>query len=376
MNEASRIASLRAEFPVLESCVYLNSNSTGALPRGVEQVLGRYWETMRTWRDDVWGGWLDELDGYLRALAEFLGAPTGTVVSDTNLTTLLGRLATCFDFRGERNRVVTTDREFPTVPFLWQGFARYGAERVVVEFDTDTVVSAIDERTLLVCVAHGSYTTGAVLDLERIVAQAHRMGALVIADAFQTVGVVPLNLGALEIDFVLGGAGKWLCGVHTAFLYAREDLLPTLRPAATGWFAGRDPLTFRPAEDWAPDARRLAGGTPIPLTAMMSRVGLDMLAEVGVPAIRSHSLRCTDRIMARAVDAGIPVRTPYPTDQRGGVVCLHFPGDEAVKKRLAERGMVCSWREGLRVAPHIYNTVDEVDAFMDALIAERKALRG
>ncbi|PXX56354.1 selenocysteine lyase/cysteine desulfurase [Nocardia tenerifensis] len=370
MNEAT----LRAEFPVLETCVYLNSNSTGAMPRGVEHVLARYWNTVRDWRDDAWGGWLEELDGYVHALSQFLGAPTGTVVTDANLTTLLGRLATCFDFGGERTKVVTTDREFPTVPFLWHGFARYGAEPVVVDFDTDAVESAIDERTLLVCVAHGSYTTGAVLDLDRIVERAHRMGALVIVDTFQTVGVVPLHLRALDVDFVLGGAHKWLCGAHTAFLYARRELLPTLRPAATGWFAGRDPLSFRPAEDWAPDARRLAGGTPIPLTAMMSRVGLDLLAQVGAPAIREHSLRCTDLIIERADDAGIPVRTPRTPHLRGGVVCLRFPGDETVKKRLAGRGMVCSWREGLRLAPHIYTTLDEIDAFMDALIAERKAL--
>lgn len=366
---------LRAEFPVLRNCVYLNSNSTGAQPRGVEQVLHRYWETMRDWRDDVWSGWLGELDGYRRALAELLGAPAGTVVTDINLSTLLGRLATCFDFPGERDAVVVTDREFPTVPFLWRGFARYGARTVVAGFDTDAVIAAIDERTRLVCVAHGSYLTGALLDLERIVAQAHLMGARVIVDAFQTVGVVPLDVRALGVDFVLGGAGKWMCGVHTAFLYVRPDLLPTLRPAATGWLAGRDALSFRETEEWAPDAGRMAGGTPIPLTAMMSRVGLELLAGIGVPCIRAHSLRCTDRLLERAAEADIPVRTPPPPRQRGGVITLSFPGDDVVKHRLAERDMVCSWREGIRVAPHIYNTLDEVDAFMDAVIAERQALR-
>ncbi len=359
------IESIRAEFPVLETCIYLNSNSTGAVPRGVEGVLQHYWDTLRTWRDDAWGGWLAEMDGYVQALGAFLGAPPGTLVTDTNLTTLLGRLGTCFDFHVDRPKVVTTDREFPTVPFLWRGFARYGAELEVV--DADDLESAIDERTLLVCVSHGSYTTGAVLDLGRIIAQAHRMGALVIVDAFQTVGTPPLDLKAMGVDFVLGGAGKWMCGAHTAFLYVREELLPTLRPAATGWFAGENPLSFRPAENWAPDAHRMAGGTPVPLTAMISRVGLDLLAGIGTQAIRAHSLRCTDRILERADNAGIAVNTPRAPEHRGGVVSLSFPGDREVKARLAEQGMICSWREGIRVAPHIYNTLDEVDAFMDAL---------
>jgi selenocysteine lyase/cysteine desulfurase len=358
---------IRAEFPLLADCVYLNSNSTGAMPRGVHQVLGSYWKTMTTWRDEAWGDWLAQMSSYVDTLAGFIGAPAGTVVTDVNVTTLLGRLGTCLDFSGPRNRVVTSDLEFPSVPFLWRGFARYGASLVTVgsggpDFDVDALEEAIDERTRLVCVSHGSYQTGAVLDLSRIVARAHSVGALVAVDAFQTVGIVPVDVQALGVDFLLGGAHKWMCGAHTAFLYARRDLLPSLEPAATGWFAAADPLSFGPSSGWAPNANRLAGGTPIPLTHMMSRVGLDLLASVGIDEIRAHSLRCTDRIIARADAAGIEVRTPR--DSRGGVVVLSLPD---IHGALAARGMICSWRAGLRVAPHIYNTLDEVDLFMDAV---------
>lgn len=380
MNDTQRRESIRKEFPLLETCVYLNSNSTGATPRGVEGVLRRYWETLSTWRDDVWSKWLDELHSYADTLASFIGAPSGSVVTDANLTTLLGRIGTCFDFRGDRNRVITTDLEFPTIPFVWRGFARYGAELHTVgsggpHFDEDALEAAIDERTLLVCVSHGSYATGAVIDLERIIARAHDQGALVVVDAFQTVGTVPLDVTALDADFVLGGAHKWMCGVSTAFLYVRPNLLPSLRPAATGWFAGDNPLSFRPAADWASDARRFAGGTPIPITAMISRVGLNLLAQVGAHVIREHSLRCTDRIVERADAAHIDMLTPRAHEKRGGVVCLRFPGDDRVKYLLSERRMICSWRDGLRVAPHFYNTLDEVDAFMDALETERKRVQ-
>lgn len=380
MNDMPRTESIRKEFPLLETCVYLNSNSTGVAPRGVEGVLRRYWETLSTWRDEAWSMWLAELYSYADALASFIGAPPGSVVTDANLTTLLGRIGTCFDFLGDRNRVVTTDLEFPTVPFIWHGFARYGAELHTVgsggpHFDEDALEEKIDERTLLVCVSHGSYATGAVLDLERIIARAHDQGALVIVDAFQTVGTIPLDVTALHADFVLGGAHKWMCGFGTAFLYVCPRLLPSLRPAATGWFAGDNPLSFVPAADWAPDARRFAGGTPIPLTAMMSRVGLDLLAQVGPRLVREHSLRCTERILERADAAYIDVLSPRAKDKRGGVVVLRFPGDDKVKHLLAEQGMICSWRHGLRVAPHFYNTLDEVDAFMDALETERKRVR-
>ncbi|MET8052511.1 aminotransferase class V-fold PLP-dependent enzyme [Streptosporangium sp. NPDC005286] len=372
------VRSLRAEFPLLDTCVYLNSNSTGAVPRGVEEVLRHYWRTLTRWRDEVWGDWLEQTSAYTDALAVFLGAPPGSVVTDVNLSTLLARIGTCLDFGGPRSKVVTTGLEFPTVPLIWQGFARYGAELEIVGsgpgFDEAALEAAIDERTRCVCVSHGSYSTGALLDLRRIVARAHSVGAYVIVDAYQTVGTVPLDVTELGADFVLGGAHKWMCGAATAFLYVRPDLIADLRPAATGWLAGADPTSFRSPVVLAGDARRLASGTPVPLGPMMSRIGLDLLSGIGVETIRGHSLACTGRVLERADAAGIEVVTPREPHRRGGVVCLRFDGDERVSRSLVDRGMVCSWRGSLRVAPHIYNTIAEVDAFMDAVETERERI--
>ncbi|MCW3841208.1 aminotransferase class V-fold PLP-dependent enzyme [Micromonospora yasonensis] len=366
---------LRAEFPLLRTCVYLNNNSTGAVPRGAERVLHDYWETLRTWRDDVWQGWFVDLDRYADSLAALLGAPPGSVVTDANLSTLLARVASCFDYRPPRNRVVTTDLEYPTVPFVFRAFGRYGAHLDVVgaggpHLDQDALEARLDERTLLVCVSHASFISGATVDLPRLVARAHDVGALVVVDAFQTVGVVPLDVTALGVDVVLGGAHKWLCGVGTAFLYVRPDLVPKLAPAATGWQAGDRALTFQPSTGWAPGTRRFAGGTPYPLTSLVSQVGLDLLAGIGVEAIRAHSLALTQRVLDRAGAAGIAVVSPTAPHRRGGVVCLDVPDGEAVKRRLAAQGVICSWRGYLRVGPHVYNTLDEIDTFMDALEKE------
>ncbi|GAB7036888.1 MULTISPECIES: aminotransferase class V-fold PLP-dependent enzyme [Catenuloplanes] len=366
--------SIRDQFPLLGTCVYLNNNSTGAVPKGVESVLSDYWETLRTWRDGVWEGWHDGLDEYLGALAAFIGAPPGSVAVDANLSTLLARIASCFDYRAPRNRVVTTDLEFPTVPFIWKAFRRYGAEVDVVgtggpHLDEDELLRRVDERTLIVSVPHASFSSGATVDLERLVEHAHSVGALVVVDAFQTVGVMPLDVTALGVDFVLGGAHKWMCGVGTAFLYVRPGLLPGLEPAATGWQAGDRALTFQPSAGYAADARRFTGGTPFPLTALISRVGLELLSGVGIEAIRAHSLVCTERIIAHATEAGIPVVSPVEPHRRGGVVCLDVPDGEAVKYRLAARDMICSWRTYLRIGPHVYNTLDEIDEFMAALVA-------
>ncbi|MEV4846187.1 aminotransferase class V-fold PLP-dependent enzyme [Micromonospora matsumotoense] len=373
--DAAAHAALRAEFPLLETCVYLNNNSTGATPRGVERVLADYWETLRGWRDDVWQGWHVGLDRYADSIAALLGAPAGSVVTDANLSTLLARVLSCFDYRPPRDRIVTTDLEYPTVPFIGAAFRRYGARLDVVgtggpRFDQDAIEARVDERTLLVCVPHASFSSGATIDLPRLVARAHDVGALVVVDAFQTVGAVPLDVTALGVDIVLGGAHKWLCGAGTAFLYVRPDLVERLAPAATGWQAGDRALTFRVSTGWAAGAQRFAGGTPYPLTSLISQVGLDLLAGVGIGAIRAHSLALTQRVLDRAAAAGIAVVSPTDPQRRGGVVCLDVPDGEAVKRRLAARNMICSWRGWLRVGPHVYNTLDEVDAFMDALAEE------
>lgn len=359
---------MRSEFPLLDTCVYLNSNSAGATPRGAKAALDEYWRTIERWRDEAWEQWLDDLRAHADELAELIHAPAGSVVCDANVSTLFSRVMSCFDFR-DRPRIVTSDREFPAIPHIVRAFERYGAEPVTVPFDAQRIVRAIDERTQLVCVSHATFETGALLDVTPIVRRAREVGALVALDAYQSVGVVPLDVTASGVDFVLGGAHKWLCGSYeSAFLYVRPALLPQLRPAATGWIASADPMSFAPPTGWAAGVRRFAGGTPAVLPSLFSRPGLSIIRELGIDAIRRRSLAQTDHIIGRADEARIAVVTPRAHERRGGIVALSFPGDAAVARELVASGFVCSYRGGLRIAPHFYNIDEEIDQFMDALV--------
>jgi selenocysteine lyase/cysteine desulfurase len=386
MATPSRLSDVRAEFPLLATCVYLNSNSTGAVPRGAQAALDAYWRTVERWRDEAWEGWWHDLDSYRDELAALLGAPAGSVVCDANVSTLFSRVLSCFEYRkdrgaGGRPRVVTSDREFPATPHVLAAFARYGVEPVIVpsrdgvEIDAERLLGEIDERTRLVIVSHATFETGALLDVAPIVRRAREAGALVALDAYQSAGVVPLDVAASGVDFVLGGAHKWLCGsCESAFLYVRPELLPTLRPAFTGWIAAADPMSFGPPTGWAADARRFAAGTPAVLPAQLSRPGLALVREQGAEAIRRRSLAQTDHLIARADAAGLAVATPRPHERRGGIVALRFPGDAAVARDLVASGFVCSYRDGLRIAPHFYNTDEEIDLFFDELVRRaRKA---
>jgi selenocysteine lyase/cysteine desulfurase len=364
----------RAQFPFVSGCVYLNSNATGATPRAARQVLDDYWRTLERWRDEVWKRWWTDLSGHADEIAALLGAPPSSVICDTNLATLLARVMSCFDFR-ERPGVVTTDLEFPSVPFALRAFGRYGAVvRVVPSVDGRTidaarVAEAIDERTQLVLVSHATFATGALLDVAAIVRRAREVGALVALDIYQSVGAVPIDVCALDVDFALGGAHKWLCGSYeSAFLYVRPSLVQSLEPAATGWIAAADPLSFEAQTAWASNTRRFASGTPAVLPSLMSRPGLAIVREIGVDTIRALSLHRTDRIIACADAAGLPVATPRARERRGGIVALRFPGDALVARTLVERNFVCSYRGGIRIAPHFYNTDEEIERFMSTLV--------
>jgi len=375
-------AALRAELPLLDGCVYMNSCSMGATPRGVQPVLDAYWEALRTFRDEHFERWWNELWAYADAIAAFIGAPPRTVVIDTNLSTLLGRVLSCFDYAAPRSRIVITDREFPTVEFLCRGFARYGAETIVIgssdgaTVDEDALCEAIDERTRLVCVSLATTATGSLVDVRRIARRAHAFGAAIAVDAYQAVGIVPVDVAELEVDFLLGGAHKWLCGsFESAFLYIDPRVAKELAPATTGWIAGASPFDFGKVQHHADDARRFGSGTPAILPALVSRVGLDLLARVGIATIREASIAHTQRIIERADAMGIRVLSPHEPSRRAGTVSLRFAGDAAVARELVRLGFVCSHRDGLRVAPHVYTTEEEVERFMDtlgALVEEAK----
>ncbi len=368
------MSSFRDEFPILERCVYLNSNSTGAFPRGAQRVLGRYWLTLANWRDEVWERWWAELHAYCDDVAAFIGSKPGSVVTDANSTSLLARLASALDF-STRPRVVISDLEFPSMEVLWRSAERLGAELVIVPSDgiapsIDALIDAIDDRTRLVCVSHATFATGALLDVRPLADAAHDHGAWIALDAYQTLGVVPVDVNKLRVDFLLGGAHKWLCGApDLGFLWIRPSLIELLRPV-TGWMSLANPLSFQASTELATNARRFASGTPAVLPAVFSSVGLELIRRAGIAQIRADSTRRTQRIIERADSVGIPVASPRSPSLRGGIVCLRPDDAEGIVARLRERNFICSHRAGIRVAPHFYNTDGEVERFMDALIDE------
>ena len=366
----------RERFPILGETTYLINHSLGAMPAEAEVRLADYaraWNTrgVRAWEEGWWELPLTTGD----QIGRLIGAPPGTVSMHQNVTIAEAVVLSCFGFEGERRRIVYEEGNFPSVRYLYQ--AARGAE-VVVAPDDEGVVAAIDERTLLVPVTHVLFKTGEIQDVEAIVARAHEAGALVVLDAYQSVGTVPLDVTKLGVDFAVGGSVKWLCGgPGAAWLYVRPELAEELEPALTGWQAHARPFAFEPEQDYAEGAARFLTGTPNVPALYAAGAGYDVVEEVGVERIRSRSVEQTSLLIELLEAAGFEVGSPRDPDRRGGTVVVKPPEFERVGRELTERGVICDWRPdvGIRLGPHFYNTDDELRYAVEQIAELSRASR-
>jgi kynureninase len=360
----------RERFPILAETTYLINHSLGAMPAAAEERLLEY---ARSWNERgvrAWAeGWWDLPVTVGDQIARIVGAPPGSVSMHQNVTVAEAIVASCFSFESPRRRIVYEEGNFPSVRYLYQAQERRGADILVAE-DDEGVVEAIDERTLLVPVTHVLYKTGEIQDVEAIVAAAHEHGALVVLDAYQSAGAVPLDVTGLGVDFAVGGSVKWLCGgPGAAWLYVRPDLAATLEPALTGWQAHARPFAFEPEQEYAEGAWRFLTGTPNVPALYAATAGYDVIEEVGVERIREGSVELTTLLIDLFDEAGFPVGSPRDPARRGGTVAVKPPGFERVGRELGERGVICDWRPdvGLRLGPHFFNTEDELRFAVDQI---------
>ncbi len=287
----------------------------------------------------------------------------------------LGVVASAVD-HSHRPKVVVTSLDFPTIGYQWMAKAREGVEVVVLESPDGIGVPlemyerAVDERTALIATSHVFFTSGAIQEVSALAGIAHRAGALCLVDGYQAAGQLPVDVGTLDVDFYLGGGLKWLLGgTGVAFLYARPDLTPTLHPTVTGWFAHREQFRFDSrALALHDDARRLEAGTP-PLMPVYAQLGgLDILEEIGIPAIRAATALLTEDLIAEARARGLAPRVASCAEDRSAIVMLPSADPAADVRRLADAGLIVDARPGhVRVSPYFYNLPDDHRALLECL---------
>jgi len=376
----------RPEFPILERTTYMISNSLGAMPRAVYDALKGYadtWATrgVRAW-EETWWMLASEVGDEIGAL---MNAPKGSVSTHQNVTTCQAIIASCLDFSGKRNKVVYTDLNFPSVMYFWEAQRASGARVNMVKTDdgihvpTERLLDAIDENTLVVPISHVIFRSSYINDAKAIIEKAHRVGAYVVLDTFQSLGTVPVDIQALNADFATGGVLKWLCGgPGVAYLYVRPDLAPKLEPRFTGWHAHERPFSFEPGPiRYTDSSYRFLNGTLHVPSLEAARPGVRIINEVGVEKIRTRSKQHTAKLIALADKHGWQVNTPRNPELRGGTVSIEMPDAPEVCRELLKRDILVDYRPkaGVRFSPHFYNTEEEIDTAITAVEAILKERR-
>jgi kynureninase len=356
------LTAYRDRFPILRDTTYLINHSLGAMPAAVEERVAEY---ARTWRERgirAWGeGWWTMPLTVGDQIGRIIGAPPGSTVMHQNVAVAEAIVASCFrPVDPRRNRVVYEEGNFPSVRYLYQAQPDLD---VAVVADDGAILEAIDERTLLVPITHVLFKTAEIQDVAAIVRRAHEVGAYVVLDAYQSAGIVPLDVAALEVDFAVGGSVKWLCGgPGNGWLYVRPDLAEVLEPTFMGWQAHARPFAFEPELEYAEGAARFLTGTPNVPALYAATPGYDLIEEIGVDRIRANSVRQTALLIELLDEAGFEVGSPRDPARRGGTVTVRVPEFEAVHKELGERQVICDFRPdaGLRLGPHYFTTDDEL----------------
>lgn len=356
----------RAEFPILQTRTYLNSCSLGALSRRSMGYLGEYQALWNTMGASAWYElWLGRIADLRREVAGLWNAREPEVAFSPSVSGALSSIASAIDYR-TRNRVVIADLDFPTLAYQW--LARPEVEVVRVPSDDGIGIPSerwaeyVDERTALVATSHVFYGTGYIQELEPIARTAHDAGALFLVDGYQAAGQLPVDPRASGADVYVAGPLKWLLGgPGLAFLWVKEEVIPSLVPTVVSWFGAEDQFDFRvDAFQPRPDAGRFSLGTPAVPTVYSALGGLEIVREAGVERIRERIAALTEDLVARLRERGLPLRISDDPERRSGIVMVRVEDSAATVQALAHRGIIVDKRgEYVRVSPHFYNTVEE-----------------
>jgi selenocysteine lyase/cysteine desulfurase len=374
---------VRHRFPIFDRLVYINSCSQGALSDAVRDAYTRY---LADWDEHgaPWEYWVDQLEAARRSVSGLINAAEDEVAITTSVSAGVSALASGLSFDNGRDKVVVTDFEFPTIGQIWHAQERRGARIVHVPAEPDATIplerfeEAIDEQTALVSITHVCFRNGSRLDVGEVIELAHERGALVLLDAYQSVGSIPVDVRALDCDFLAAGVLKYLLGsAGLAFFYCRRDLVERIEPTATGWFADRN-IFEMDIHDYspAPTARRFEAGTP-PVPAIYAGIaGIELMQEIGIEETEAHVRELNAMLLAGLDELGAHVVTTRAPEQRGALVCVASSDVDRLVTELAAGGVVASSRDAnLRISAHCYNSPEDMSTVLDLLAKNRPLLQ-
>ncbi len=351
-----------------EGRIYLAACSHAPVSKRLLLALERYEHDMLEF-GNPWDLWLEKIASATKLFAKLIGASQEEVFPSFSVSSALSSVLSSLRYDGRRG-IVVSDMEYPTTNFIFLAQQRYGAKITTLRssgyrLSTDQYSRAVDRSTLLTSAIHVSSLNGFRQNIREICDIAHKAGSLFYTDAYQSLGTIPVDVSKDDVDFLAGGNLKYLMGLPgMAFMYVRRELIGGLEPTNIGWFSQKDPFLFGAEKlDYAGTADRFQSGTLSIPSVYAAIEGMETILEMGVKNIERHVAKLTARAMALADECGLKTITPSDPGSRGAIVSFIVRRPHELELKLRERRVITSSRDiGLRIAPHFYNTMDEIDA--------------
>jgi len=375
MSPPYDLDAIRQRIPSLDRLIPMNNCSQAPQMDLTRAAADSY---LDSWREEGmnWDRWIGEVEAARASFARLINAAPEEVSICTSVSQATSSLASALDFSGGRDKVVVTEGEFPTVAQVWVAQEKRGARLAWVPARDGVIPpegyeGLLDEETLLVSACHAYYQSGFKQDIPPIVSAAREVGALVYMDAYQSLGTEPMDVKALDVDFLSSGTLKFLMGIPgIAFLYVKPSVAAGLEPSVTGWFGRENPFSFDPRDlSWAEGARRFDTGTPPVMEAYVARAAMDFLMEVGLEGISAWTMELSKALVEGGEARGLRLLGTRDSTKKAPTTAFLVNGDShEVEARLRERGIIASARgPAIRLAPHFYSTLDDVEVALDAL---------
>lgn len=374
-----RFDELRDQFPILGRKIYLNSNSLGALSRRSMEERSEFEELWNELGASAWYEiWLAKLDEVRAGFGQTIGAELPTIALMPSVSAALTAVSAAVlsdPKRNNRNKVVLTELDFPTVGHHFLSRKKSSGLDVEIVPSTDgvrvpleAIQDAVDENTALLVTSHVLFTSGTIQDAEELTRIAHASGAYIFLDAYQSNGQLAIDARGLGVDFLAGGALKWLCGgPGMAYLYVRSDL--SIDPVTLSWFGVENQFGFdiRNA-DARKDARRFELGTPATGAAYTAAGGLSIVLETGIDEIQARNEALSEDLRSRLTEEGYSLHQSPDRTERSALVLIEHPDAAGAVAGLAKRGVIVDHRGSLlRFSPHFYNCIEDNEHAVEAL---------
>jgi selenocysteine lyase/cysteine desulfurase len=364
----------RGRIPLLGSCIPMNNCSQAPQIDAARAAAERYLDSWNGTGMD-WDAWMAEVAFAKAEFANLIGAAAADIAVFSSVSEAASAVASALDLMGDRTGIVVSEAEFPTVGHVWLAQQPRGA-RVSWVPVRDGIIDAaaydelVDDRTAIVAASHGYYVNGFIQDIGRIAARARAAGALSFVDAYQTLGALPVDVRALGVDFLASGNLKFLMGMPgIAFLYVRPEIVERLHPTVTGWFGRADPFASDAKTlDWSPTASRFDTGTPPLINAYVARAGMRIINSIGPANIRAWHEILGRRLIEGGRSRGLTLHGTDDMTRKTATTAFLVRDPHAVERAMRGRGVIPSARgDVLRLAPHFYTTIDDVDRALDLL---------